>query len=169
MLDALDCARAVEVDVAYLDPPYNQHKYLGNYHVWETLVRWDAPEVYGVARKRVDCRDYKSPFNSRKQIGVALREVVRALRARYVLVSFNDEGYLSEQELLEILSERGPVQMLAVDYPRYVGARIGIYNPQGQKTGTVGKLRNRELLFLVDCEREGRVDLAAGPWREAGE
>ena len=44
-------------DLAYLDPPYNQHRYFTNYHVWETLVAWDAPEAYGVARKRVDARD----------------------------------------------------------------------------------------------------------------
>ena len=46
-----------EFDLAYLDPPYNQHRYFTNYHIWETLVRWDEPEVYGVARKRVDSRD----------------------------------------------------------------------------------------------------------------
>ena len=45
------------VDLAYLDPPYNQHRYFTNYHVWETLVAWDAPEHYGVACKRVDARD----------------------------------------------------------------------------------------------------------------
>ena len=39
-------------DLAYLDPPYNQHRYFTNYHVWETLVAWDAPEHYGVACKR---------------------------------------------------------------------------------------------------------------------
>ena len=41
----------------YLDPPYNQHRYFTNYHVWETLVRWDEPEHYGIACKRVDARD----------------------------------------------------------------------------------------------------------------
>ena len=44
-------------DLAYLDPPYNQHRYFTNYHVWETLVAWDAPEHYGVACKRIDARD----------------------------------------------------------------------------------------------------------------
>ena len=58
-LDALAAVQAHDVDVAYLDPPYNQHRYLGNYHIWETLVRWDAPEAYGVARKRVDCKEPK--------------------------------------------------------------------------------------------------------------
>ena len=44
-------------DLAYIDPPYNQHRYFTNYHIWETLVAWDAPEHYGVACKRVDARD----------------------------------------------------------------------------------------------------------------
>ena len=54
------------VDLMYLDPPYNQHRYFGNYHIWETLVRWDAPEHYGVACKRIDVRDVstKSVFNA---------------------------------------------------------------------------------------------------------
>jgi adenine-specific DNA-methyltransferase len=158
--DALECAeREQPYDVAYVDPPYNQHKYMNNYHVWESLVRWDKPEVYGVACKRIDCREYQSPFNSKRRIADALRAVVGALRARYLLVSFNDEGYLPESELRAILGTRGDVQVLAVDHPRYVGAQIGIYNPSGVKTGKVGHLRNRELLFLVDCEARGGIDL----------
>ena len=56
-----------DVDLAYLDPPYNQHSYRANYHVWETLIRWDDPPHYGVACKRADIRDpgAKSPFNRR--------------------------------------------------------------------------------------------------------
>ena len=49
--------RSAPCDLAYLDPPYNQHRYFTNYHVWETLVAWDAPEHYGVACKRIDARD----------------------------------------------------------------------------------------------------------------
>jgi adenine-specific DNA-methyltransferase len=158
-LDALQCVQRADYDVAYLDPPYNQHKYMNNYHVWESLVRWDRPEVYGVACKRVDCREYDSPFNSKRRIREALEALIASARARYLIVSFNDEGHLSEPELREILAARGPLQVLSVDFKRYVGAQIGIYNPSGQKTGKVGHLRNRELLFLVDCERRGGVDI----------
>ncbi len=56
--DAVELAPSLgHFDLAYLDPPYNQHRYFTNYHVWETLVAWDAPEAYGVARKRIDARD----------------------------------------------------------------------------------------------------------------
>ena len=162
-IDALSCAELGEHDVAYLDPPYNQHKYLNNYHVWETLMRWDEPEVYGIACKRVDCRQYESPFNSKRRIADALAAVVAAVRARYLIVSFNDEGYLDERALRAILAQRGSVQVISVDYPRYVGAKIGIYNPSGDKVGTVGHLRNREQLFVVDCERGGKLDLSRVP------
>lgn len=159
-LDALACAQSGQrYDVVYVDPPYNQHKYLNNYHVWESLVRWDKPDVYGIACKRLDCREYSSPFNSKRLIREALRSVVASLQARYLLVSFSNEGFLSEAEMLEILRPRGPVQVMALDHPRYVGAQIGIYNPSGIKTGKVGHLRNRELLFLVDCEARGGLQL----------
>lgn len=152
--DALAAAATVEADLAYLDPPYNQHSYLGNYHVWESLVRWDKPAVYGVACKRVDCRVRKSPFNSRRRAEAALRAVVRALGCRYLLVSFNDEGHLPREALLRVLRERGRVTVLARPHPRYVGARIGIHNPRGERVGRVGRLRNREFLFLVTPEDE---------------
>jgi adenine-specific DNA-methyltransferase len=147
--DALAAAAALEADVVYLDPPYNQHKYLGNYHIWESLVRWDKPEVYGVACKRVDCRTRSSPFNGRRSCTDALAAVVRAARGRYLLVSFSDEGFIERAVLEAMLATRGPVRVVEVDYKRYVGAQIGVYNPRGERVGRVGRLRNRELLFLV--------------------
>ena len=150
-LDAAAAARAVEVDLAYLDPPYNQHSYLGNYHVWESLVRWDKPEVYGVAMKRCDVRERGSAFNRRGTIEGALREVIAALRARWILVSFSDEGHLTPDQVEDLLRARGPVRRRVAPHRRYVGHQIGIYNPSGVKVGTPGPGRNRELLYLVDC------------------
>jgi adenine-specific DNA-methyltransferase len=158
MLDAFECAGRGGHDLVYVDPPYNQHKYLNNYHVWETLVRWDKPEVYGIARKRVDCRQYDSPFNSRIRIRAALQALVDRIDARYLVVSFNDEGYVSESEMLEILRTRGPVAVRRVDFKRYVGAQIGIYNPAGVKTGKVSHLRNQELIFVVACDGDTLPD-----------
>ncbi|MDX6231248.1 MAG: adenine-specific DNA-methyltransferase, partial [Nocardioidaceae bacterium] len=69
--DACEVVRALPpVDLAYLDPPYNQHRYFTNYHVWETLVASDAPEHYGVACKRADARslETRTAFDSRRTI-----------------------------------------------------------------------------------------------------
>ena len=77
--DACELAGALGgFDLAYIDPPYNQHRYFTNYHIWETLVAWDAPEHYGVACKRVDARDdaTKSAFNERRRMPAALAQVI---------------------------------------------------------------------------------------------
>lgn len=152
-LDAERAARTLAADVAYLDPPYNQHSYLRNYHVWETLVRWDRPETYGVAAKRLDCKTRSSAFNLKRESAGALRRVIDAVQARLLMVSFNDEGYLDRPTIEAMLSARGPVRVVSVEARRYVGARIGIYNPKGEKVGAVGKLTNHELLYVVRCER----------------
>ncbi|MBX3375998.1 MAG: DNA adenine methylase [Phycisphaeraceae bacterium] len=156
-MDAEAAARALsgEADVVYLDPPYNQHSYLGNYHIWETLVRWDAPEVYGTACKRVDCRERKSAFNSKRAMREAFEEVLEACGDRALVVSFSDEGYLGRAELEGMLSRRGRVRVMERDYKRYVGAQIGIYNPSGERVGKVSHLRNTEMLFVVVPRRSG--------------
>ena len=147
--EAVDAAGELVADVAYLDPPYNQHSYLGNYHVWESLVRWDKPEIYGVACKRVDVRARTSPFNSRVRCRAALAAVIRAVRARVLVVSFSNEGFLPRAEMETLLAERGVVETLEVDFKRYVGAQIGIHDPSGAKVGKVSHLRNVERLYVV--------------------
>ena len=151
-LEAHEAASRFPADLAYLDPPYNQHSYLGNYHVWESLVRWDKPDVYGVAMKRVDVRERSSPFNRRGRIAEALRLVLDAVRARYLVVSFSNEGYLTLEALRAMLAGRGPVREAELPHRRYIGSRIGIYNPRGQKVGVPGRTTNREHLFIVELE-----------------
>lgn len=146
--DASDAVRG-SFDLVYLDPPYNQHSYKGNYHVWETLARWDAPESYGVAQKRIDCRSYKNAFNSKVRIEAAFSELVAAVRAPHLLVSFSNEGHLRREQIEEILGAWGHVRVVEVDYKRYVGAQIGIHSPEGKRVGKVSHLRNKELLFVV--------------------
>lgn len=148
--DALELARAVSADVAYLDPPYNQHSYLGNYHIWESLVKWDKPEVYGVACKRLDTKTRKSPLNSKAQFENYFVELIQALNTKKILVSFSNEGFVPRDRMEEILSQRGPVKTHAFDYKRYVGAQIGVHNPQGRKVGEVSHTANVEYIFEVD-------------------
>lgn len=138
-------------DLAYLDPPYNQHSYFGNYHIWETLVAWDAPEHYGVACKRIDCRDpeNKSAFNSRPKMKAALEAVVMAVPADLLILSYNNESWVSAEELHEMCSIRGDVRLLSFDSKRYVGAQIGIYNPGGTAVGKVSHLRNLEYVVVA--------------------
>ena len=148
-LDAADAVAALEADVAYLDPPYNQHKYLGNYHIWESLVLWDKPEVYGIACKRIDCKERSSTFNSRTHSLASLTHVIENVRAKHLVVSFNNEGYFDRETIESLLKKRGEVVVIETDFKRYVGAQIGIYNPSGEKVGAVSHLRNKEYLYVA--------------------
>jgi adenine-specific DNA-methyltransferase len=157
--DAVDAVAALpEVDLAYLDPPYNQHRYFTNYHVWETLVAWDAPAHYGVACKRTDARDpaTRSVFNDRRRAPGALAALVASVRAGVVVISGSDEGWASLDDLVAMAEVRGSVRVLAFESARYVGARIGIHNQRGEKVGRVGRTRNVEYLVVA-----GEADLVA--------
>jgi len=149
--DARDAVASLgKVDFAYLDPPYNQHRYFTNYHVWETLIRWDAPDHYGVACKRADSKHAatRSDFNSKRTMAAALAEVVGTLDATVVVVSCNDESWLGRDELMTMCAGRGHVELLEFDSRRYVGAQIGIHDRAGQKVGRISHLRNVERLAV---------------------
>jgi adenine-specific DNA-methyltransferase len=158
-----------EHDVAYLDPPYNQHRYFTNYHIWETLVAWDSPPHYGVACKRVDSRDdrTKSVFNSRPRMPAALRRVVEDVRCRVLILSYNDEAWIGRDELEGMCSRFEQVATFAFDSKRYVGAQIGIYNPSGDRVGSVSHLHNVEYLVVAGPAEDVRRIARCVPSREA--
>ncbi|HWJ08387.1 MAG TPA: DNA adenine methylase [Nocardioides sp.] len=156
--------RLPAVDLVYVDPPYNQHRYFANYHIWETLVRWDAPEHYGIACKRVDTRERRSVFNSRRTMPGALADVLTRVRAEVAVVSYNDESWIGPEEMTAMLRDAGhrEVAVLAFDRKRYVGAQIGIHGPTGQRVGQVGRLRNVEYLFVAGDPDRVEAAVAAG-------
>jgi adenine-specific DNA-methyltransferase len=148
--DALAAVRQLgPFNLAYLDPPYNQHRYDANYHVWETLTANDQPDHYGVACKRSDLRNTKSTFNDKRQMPDALAAAIETVDARVIVLSYNNESWLSLEELVEMCALRGEVSVLAFDSKRYVGAQIGIHNAAGDKVGTVGALRNLEYVLVT--------------------
>ena len=161
--DAMETVdRLPHVDLMYLDPPYNQHRYFTNYHVWETLVRWDEPEHYGIACKRADARDEitKSVFNVKREMPTAFADLVSRARADVLVVSYNDESWIGAEEMSEVLLAAGHETVLTLAFAgrRYVGARIGIHGPDGSRVGTVGRLTNVEHVFVAGpADRVERV------------
>jgi adenine-specific DNA-methyltransferase len=150
--DALDVVKQIEaVDLAYLDPPYNQHRYFANYHIWETLVRWDAPETYGIANKRLDVRTdtNRSAFNSKPAMANALTELVKSVKAETIVLSYNNESWLNREQLITLCESKGEVRVLDVSFRRYIGGQIGVYNRAGERVGQPGAKRNTEHIVIA--------------------
>ena len=118
------------------------------------------PEAYGLPHPALGLQQ---PPRDRPRAGPDRRRA--ALPA--LVVSFNDEGYLDRAALEAMLAARGHLQVIEIPHDRYVGAKIGIHNPQGEKVGTVGRLTNTEYLFvasetaLARARRCGRRDAVA--------
>lgn len=149
-LDGLEAVEKYTTETIYMDPPYNQHKYIGNYHVWETLVTWDKPAVYGVACKRVDVKDRPSDFNSKVRAQSGMSKIINSCNSKHIILSFSDEGYISKDSLTQMLGgNKKFVHIISNGFDRYIGYKNGVHNPQGMKTGTPSHLRNTEYLFIA--------------------
>ena len=154
-------------DFAYLDPPYNQHRYYTNYHVFETLVAWDRPEHYGIACKRIDSRNEstKSVFNKKRQMPDALRNTIKDLKSSILVLSYNNESWMTLEELVDCCSDYECVVPLAFDSKRYVGAQIGIHSIDGKRVGKVSHLRNIE--YVIVAGPRGTVQAMTMPYTHA--
>jgi adenine-specific DNA-methyltransferase len=150
-----------DVDLAYIDPPYSQHSFHTAYHPLVTLVLNDAPATYGSEGKRLDCKLVKSPYNSKLLARAAWADLIANIRAPYVLASTSDEALVNPQHVIALMGMRGHVASLAIRHDRYIGWRVGIYNPAGEKVGTPGKGENREHLILCGPDQHVVSDAIA--------
>jgi adenine-specific DNA-methyltransferase len=81
---------------------------------------------------------------------------VKDVTAETLILSYNNESWLSRDELIDICKAKGHVQLIEFDFRRYIGSQIGIYNKAGKKVGSPGLKRNVELMVLAGEKR--RVD-----------
>lgn len=105
-MPANELARHIHSDLVYLDPPYNAREYLPNYHILETVARYDRPVVKGVTGIRAE-NDRKSDFCRKNRVYQAFDNLLQNLNCRYIVISYNNEGLLSTEELATIVQAHG--------------------------------------------------------------
>lgn len=116
----------IEVDVAYLDPPYNQHPYGSNYHVLNSIRLWDKPAISKCITQgnksaiRSDWRTKRrSAYNYKSEAAQAYRQLVHSLNARFILTSYSTDGMIPLADLLRANAEKGAVSIMLQAYKRY--------------------------------------------------
>lgn len=132
--DANALVGTLDVDVLYIDPPYNSRQYSDTYHLLENLATWKKPPVSGKAQK-MDRTGLKSRYCSLVDAQVAFRELIDAANARLIVVSYNNMGgkgakrsqaCLSDAVILEALARRGTVTLHEHAYPSFTARKTPI-------------------------------------------
>jgi adenine-specific DNA methylase len=119
--DAVSEVSKHKVDILYLDPPYNSRQYASNYFLLELIAEgWfeSEPAIYG----HTGMRPYdhqKSLFSMKREAKKALEELISKADAKYIMMSYNNEGIIPFEEVKQILATRGRVEIKTFDHKRY--------------------------------------------------
>lgn len=108
----------IKGDILYLDPPYNERQYCSNYHMLETIARYDNPVIKGKTGLR-DYKAQKSVFCIKNRVKQAFEELIQKAKFKYIFVSYNNEGLMSLEEIEKIMCKYGKYTTYTQAYKRY--------------------------------------------------
>jgi adenine-specific DNA-methyltransferase len=127
------------VDLAYIDPPYNQHPYGSNYFMLNLIINYIEPQNISSISGIPDNWN-RSYYNKKAFAYNSFKELIHKIKAKYLLISFNSEGFISHNEMINLLRKYGKVEILETKYNTFRGSR---------------NLRNRDIhvkeyLYLIE-------------------
>ena len=123
--NSLDLIDSIETDILYLDPPYNERQYLPNYHLIETIAKYDNPLIKGVTGMR-EYEDKKSTFCNAKTALRDLELVAQKARYKHLVLSYNSEGIMPQEDIISMLSKYGSVKLEQFKYARFKSNNNGL-------------------------------------------
>ena len=121
--DANEIIKSVpEADIAYLDPPYNQHPYGSNYFMLNLILEYTCPEnISSVSGIPVNWN--RSDYNRGNRALKVLTDLVTNIKAKYVIISFNSEGFIDIEQMKHMLGKVGKLEILETKYNTFRGSR----------------------------------------------
>jgi len=125
--------RKIKGDILYLDPPYNHRQYAANYHLLETIAKYDNPKIHGKTGLR-SYDDQKSPYCSRSKVKEAFRDLILNAKVKYIFLSYNNEGLMSLNDIKEIMSLRGEYGFFTKSYNRFKADKDNNRNYKADQT-----------------------------------
>jgi adenine-specific DNA-methyltransferase len=142
-------------DIAYLDPPYSEHSYSTYYHIWDSITKWDKPDVNLSTNRRSDrvskSTDFDpsmvSQWNKKSTALGAFLEICQKLPVKWIIISYNDESLVPIDTLMEALRKDYPeLKKITIPYKRNIMSQIGnaaLHNDEF-------KTDNNEILILIE-------------------
>jgi len=114
--DANQLIHQISGDVLYLDPPYNQRQYGSNYHILNTIVKYKPFTPKG----KTGLPEYnRSKYSQKKEVLDSFEDLIKYAKFRYIFLSYNNEGLMSEIEIKNILSKYGKYSLVSTEYKRF--------------------------------------------------
>lgn len=116
--DINELIKTTSHEVVYLDPPYNERQYSANYHLLETIAKYDNPKI----KWKTWLRDYskqKSRYCQKQEVLKSFNDLVQNIDAKYIFLSYNDEWLMNLDEIEKIMSQRWDYWVLKQEYKRF--------------------------------------------------
>ena len=143
-----------KIDILYLDPPYNERQYAPNYHILETIAKWDNPRIKGVTGLR-EYNDQKSGFCNVATALKAMEEISKKKNFKHLVLSYNNEGIMPEKEILALFNRYGKTEIIEQNYQRF-------------KSNSNGELKTKvkeKLYYMKPLDRLNKLnDLNGAEW-----
>lgn len=110
--------RKISGDILYLDPPYNTRQYCTNYHLLETIAKYDNPIIHGKTGLR-EYSNQKSLYCSKRTVKIAFDDLIKNADFKYIFLSYNNEGIMSLDDIKNIMSNYGQYSVYMKEYKRF--------------------------------------------------
>lgn len=105
-------------DILYIDPPYNERQYAPNYHIYETLAKYDSPTISGLTGIR-DYQNQKSTFCSQDSALSSLISIASNSNFNCLLMSYSEDGIIPVNQIIHTLNSFGSCSVFNIPYKRY--------------------------------------------------
>lgn len=128
-----------DIDLTYIDPPYNQHPYGSNYFMLNLIADYRRPDMISKV-SGIPMGWARSDYNKRSAAHAVVEDLVSCLNSRFLLISFNSEGFIRRKDMVDMLKKYGRIEILESDYSAFRGSR------NSHKRDT----RIKEYLYLLE-------------------
>lgn len=116
--DANQLIKKISADILYLDPPYNARQYATNYHLLETIAKYDNPQIHGKTGLR-EYQNQKSLYCLKTYATQTLKDLIENANVKYIFLSYSNEGIIPHEEIKNMLEEKGEYGCFEIKYNRY--------------------------------------------------